>query len=309
MKNGRLALLLVLIALVALTGGRAVGQNTVTLFDDGDYTYSGYYDEELQTNVSYPTYVGDDANNLQYDLGGAGRPADAATAGGHTYSGHEYLTVWGDTLRATCTSSSRLSAFVRNDVGLDHSSDWYVSIDVANDLVVPDWIFRFFLLNFKPDATTLNRSDLGGDNVTFAFYDGDQHGWDRDDPPRFGFELGFVRTDGVYEAASLPPRLDPDPDHTDLRGGHNYVTVQWTAATQTYDWTISNINGARRFSKPASELKLNPTTAYFAAGTPINGAWSGYTMFEGMASGWTIFDISYGQGRVSTVPNRKRCRR
>jgi hypothetical protein len=72
------------------------------------------------------------------------------------------------------------------------------------------------------------------------------------------------------------------------------VTVQWIAATQTYHWTISNINGTRTWSKPASELNIVPATTYFAVGTVGNVVWQ--------ASGWTIFDISYGQGQVSTVP-------
>ncbi len=259
---------------------------TVTLFDDGNPIYDN------QGNPSTNTVSGADSG--VYDLGGAGRPAEAATATGKTYSGHEYLTVWGDPMKDTARGTSRIAAFVRNDVGLDHSQDWFIRLDVANDFVSPDYGFRLWLLpGTQPDATLLNSGNIRN-RMTFAFGVGDQLAGNND---RNGFGIEANRTDGLADI--LPgagPRLDPLPDQTLLRGGHNMVEVQWLAGSQTYTWRVTNTNGTREVTVAASALALQPQTTWFAAGTTDNGIWQG--------TGWTIHDITYGQGvipRTATV--------
>jgi tetratricopeptide (TPR) repeat protein len=68
------------------------------------------------------------------------------------------------------------------------------------------------------------------------------------------------------------------------------VVVQWLAGPQTYTWRVSNANGMREVTMAASHLLLQAQTTWFAAGTTDNRIWQ--------ATGWTIYDITYGQGQT-----------
>ncbi len=232
--------------------------NTVTYFDDGDPVYNG-------------------GMIVLGPLGTGGRPAS-----GSSYDGTVPLTVWGDTSRSTARTSSRVTAFVRNDVGLDQSKDWTIEMDFANDLVSPDIGFTMWLFDSQPNATTLNADYATiSSKATFWFNCGDQIPVD---DSRGGFSLTYFSPSGRQDITTSP-RLDLDPDGTSLRAGHNYVKVQWLPVEQKYIWNISNVLGSWSFELPASQLARQPTTTYFAAGTPNNVWW--------MGSGWTVHSLTY----------------
>ncbi len=295
MKTLILKALVLLWVLGSLTPGLKA-QNTVTLFDDGDPIYDNAGNPTTDIVYHGVSQYGsnDPGSNGIYDLGGAGRPAEAATAAGKTYSGHEYLTVWGDAVRNSARDADRVAAFVRNDVALDQSKDWFIRLDLANDFVSPDYMFRFWVLgnDQQPDATLLNSGNIR-DRMTFSLGLGDQLAppelnWDGH-AGRGGFGLETM-TPGGLSGASLGSRLDPKPEYTQLRGRHNLVTVQWSASAQTYTWRVSNVNGTREVTVAASDLLFHPANTWFAAGTTDNGIWQ--------ASGWTIYDITYGEGQL-----------
>ncbi len=277
-KTSILRALVLVGVLGALTPGLRA-QNTVTLFDDGAPIYDGLGNPITNTVSYYGT-------NGVYDLGGAGRPAAAATPAGKTYSGHEYLTIWGDPARGSARDADRVAAFVRNDAGLDQSKDWFIRLDLANDFVSPDYAIRFWVLaDTQPDATLLNSGNIPG-RMTFSLALGDQLPGDN---VRGGFCIEANTVNGLAEVLGpAGPRLDPLPDRKFLRGGTNTVVVQWLAASGNYVWRVSNDNGMREVTVRASDLTLHPQTNWFAVGIIDNGICQ--------ASGWTIFDITYGPG-------------
>ena len=185
-----------------LTIGGAAGQNTLTLFDDGDPVYNGGV----------------------YDMGGGGRPAAAGTPTGAPYSGAEYLTIWGDGLRTSpdgsnCRQSSRLAAFVRGDVGLDNTQDWYIQLDVTNDFVSPDYYFILWLFGARPDKTWLNTGDIR-DRMLMYLGVGDQLPGN-DERAGFAISVDLV-AGGLSNVMSRGgSRLDPVPGTKQMRGGYN----------------------------------------------------------------------------------------
>ncbi|OFX16771.1 MAG: hypothetical protein A2Z18_01595 [Armatimonadetes bacterium RBG_16_58_9] len=208
------------------------------------------------------------------------------------------MTIWGDGLRnspdgSNCRQSSRLAAFVRGDVGLDNTQDWYIQLDVTNDFVSPDYYFILWLFGARPDKTWLNTGDIR-DRMLMYFGVGDQL---PNDNARAGFAIDVhLIVGGLSNVMSRGgSRLDPVPDTTQMRGGYNRVTVQWLAATQVYGWKISNSLGERRVYVAQSEINRPlPERTYFAAGTTDNGMW--------MATGWTVHSLQYGYGNIIPPP-------
>ncbi len=239
-------------------------QSAFTLFDDGDRVY----------------------NDGIYDLGGRGRPGSASTSSGEPYSGREYLTIWGDTSRGSCRQQDRISAFVRSDVGLDSSKDWWISIAVGNDVLSPDMGFRLWLLDFKPDSTFLNSGNLES-RATFSLAIGDRL---PNNSSRGGLSIEAVKTTGRVDIS--PFRLDPNPTGTGLRKNRTRITIEWFADSGLYRWTVCCNNGAFQVTQPASEIALRPAVTFIAAGTTDNVYW--------MGSAWTIWDLAYGQGPLPT---------